>query len=65
MINLGGLLSLFSKDRALIDTVDSKNAAARGVVYDPSRGIRDIMYYPQSTLIAGAIRLSAWWRLPR
>ena len=50
---MGGLLSLFSKDRALIDTVDSKNAAARGVVYDPSRGIRDIMYYPQSTLIAG------------
>ena len=26
MINLGGLLSLFSKDRALIDTVDSKNS---------------------------------------
>ena len=50
---MAGFLSLFSKDRAIREMVDSRNAMARNVIDDPSHGIYDVMIRPQSTLIAG------------
>ena len=50
---MADFLSLFSKERAMMNTIDDRNAMARGVVYDPARGIRDLLYNPQSTIIAG------------
>ena len=50
---MADFLSLFSKERAMMNTIDDRNAMARGVVYDTARGIRDLLYNPQSTIIAG------------